>query len=415
MHQHITIKDFPCGSGKTTSMIKEFNKESKYLVILPLLSEVDRVIKETRDVVFVQPSVDDNRLGLKSESLKELLLTGQNIATTHKMYEQLVPMVELGLLDDYNIIIDEVPDVVKAVSSLSKTSIRELYINTGFICIDESTGCVIPTEKWESNRKEVADTLKANILTYAETGCLYLLEGQLFLWAMPSKLLLAGKSLTILTFKASGSILLSYLNKLNIYPNIIKNEINEEKFRKKAKELITIKEISSISKLSLTYTSQIEGLNKNSYYSKISNALKNLRCRELKSIPLENILITCLKAGWFKNNNSKNKLSGNFSRKSKIFNANWVSNTTRGTNNYSHCSHLIYLYDQHINPLVGRWINDCSKQFNDRYALTELIQWVWRSRIRKGEPITLYLPSSRMRDIFMDWIEDKKCKRYMNF
>ena len=405
MHKHITIKDFPCGSGKTTSMIKGFNKESKYLVILPLLTEVDRVIKESIDVVFVQPSIDDNRLGLKSESLKELLLTGQNIATTHKLYEQLVPMVELGLLDDYYIIIDEVPDVVKTVNSKSKTSIKEFYINTGFICIDESTGCVLPTKKWELNRKEVADTLSPNILTYAETGCLYLLGDQLFVWAMPNKLLLAGKSVTILTFKACGSILLSYLNKLNIHYQIISNQFVEEKFRQKAKELITIKEISSISKLSLTHTGQTEGLNKKSYYSKISNALKNLRCRDLKGIPLENILITCLKAGWFKNNKSSKKVSGNYSKSSKTFNANWVSNTTRGTNKYSHCSHLIYLYDQNINPLVGRWINDCSKHFNDRYALTELVQWVWRSRVRKGEPITLYLPSSRMRKIFMDWIE----------
>ena len=407
MHKHITIKDFPCGSGKTTSMIKEFNKESKYLVILPLLTEVDRVIKESIDVVFVQPSIDDNRLGLKSESLKELLLTGQNIATTHKLYEQLVPMVELGLLDDYHIIIDEVPDVVKTVSSKSKTSIKEFYINTGFICIDESTGCVLPTKKWELNRKEVADTLSPNILTYAETGCLYLLGDQLFVWAMPSKLLLAGQSVTILTFKASGSILLSYLNKLNINYNIISDQFVEEKFRQQAKELITIKEIPSLSKPILTYTGQSEGLNNKSYYPIISNALKNLRCRKLKGIPLENILVTCLKAGWFKSNKSKNKVSGNFSKSSKIFNANWVSNTTRGTNKYSHCSHLIYLYDQNINPLVGRWINDCSKQFNDRYALTELIQWVWRSRVRKGEPITLYLPSSRMRKIFTDWIENK--------
>ena len=52
-----------------------------------------------------------------------------------------------------------------------------------------------------------------------------------------------------------------------------------------------------------------------------------------------------------------------------------MPNTTRGTNYYIHCSHLIYLYDQHVNPLVDRWLEDSTGVFNDAYALTELIQW----------------------------------------
>ena len=90
-----------------------------------------------------------------------------------------------------------------------------------------------------------------------------------------------------------------------------------------------------------------------------------------------------------------------------MFNANWIANTTQGTNDYSRCSTLIYLYDQHINPLIGQWLNESSRSFNDAYALTELIQWVWRSRIRNGEPIVLYLPSPRMRSIFSDWLEGR--------
>lgn len=53
----ITIKDYPCGSGKTTSMIQSFKENEKYLVILPELSEIDRVILETNHVTFVAPTV----------------------------------------------------------------------------------------------------------------------------------------------------------------------------------------------------------------------------------------------------------------------------------------------------------------------------------------------------------------------
>ena len=38
------------------------------------------------------------------------------------------------------------------------------------------------------------------------------------------------------------------------------------------------------------------------------------------------------------------------------------------------------------------------------YALTEMIQWVWRTRIRNDEEVDLYLPSKRMRDIIDQWI-----------
>lgn len=40
----------------------------------------------------------------------------------------------------------------------------------------------------------------------------------------------------------------------------------------------------------------------------------------------------------------------------------------------------------------------------DAYALSIMVQWIWRSAIRDGEKIYLYLPSKRMRRILTDWI-----------
>ena len=122
-------------------------------------------------------------------------------------------------------------------------------------------------------------------------------------------------------------------------------------------------------------------------------------------MPAENILITCAKDGWYKKDNVD--VAGPFASGSKLFQgANWVAKVTRGTNDYAHCSHLIYLYDQHMNHLVARWLEDNSRAFKEAYALTELIQWVWRSRVRNGQPITLYLPSPRMRQLMEKWLSD---------
>lgn len=401
MNTPITIKDYPCGSGKTTAMLKSFNKQEKYLVITPYLSEVERVIEQSVGVEFVQPSTEDSTHLTKLDSLRELLLTGCNIVTTHSLHERLVPLAEEGLLSDYNIIIDEVPDIVEQVATKSKTSIKEFYLDGGYIEVEEN-GLVSATDKWRQLRDEVSDTLNNNILTFAETGCLYLLGEHMFIWAMPRKLLTAGKSVTIMTYKSEGSVLTHYLDKLSV-PNIIKSsQQKEDAFRRQALDLITLKNMGDISKLNLSHTGQSKGMRSHDYCSKINNALRNLKSRELKGVELSNVLLTCKKEGWIK---AEDK-AGVFSVGSRMFNGvNWIPNTTRGTNDYSHCSHLIYLYDQHINPIVARWLCNETASFNDAYALTELIQWVWRSRIRKGEPITLYLPSPRMRSIFVDWLE----------
>ena len=82
------------------------------------------------------------------------------------------------------------------------------------------------------------------------------------------------------------------------------------------------------------------------------------------------------------------------------------TNATRGTNDYIHCFHLIYLYDQHVNPVVARWLEGCTGVFNDASALTELIQQMWSSRVRRGEAIPPYLPSPRMWELFENWLSN---------
>ena len=170
-------------------------------------------------------------------------------------------------------------------------------------------------------------------------------------------------------------------------------------------ELITIKDIPALSKLSLSHSGQLVGLSKSNYCWTVVNALKNLKGRQLKDVPAEYILITCAEDGWHKKGNVD--IAGPFASGSKLFQgANWVAKITRRTNDYAHCSHLIYLYDQHMNPYVARWLEDNTRAFDDAFALTELIQWVWRSRVRKGQPITLYLPSPRTRQLIEEWLSD---------
>ncbi|EHI49348.1 hypothetical protein HIMB100_00009190 [SAR116 cluster alpha proteobacterium HIMB100] len=400
----IKIIDKPCGSGKTTAMINNFNNQDKYLVIVPLLSEVDRIVEGSKEVEFVQPHANDNNAGTKYASLEEHLIFGRNIVSTHKMYESIVPLAKAGLLSDYHIIIDKVPDVVQAIAKKSKTSIDEFYIDTGFIEVDEGGGLVSPTQKWIESKNEVSDTLSPKILSAAMSGCLYLQDRQMFIWALPEVILKAGLSLTVLTYKAEGSLFVAYLRKLGLSFQLENDASMDNQFREKAAELIAIKDIQALKDEKFSHNAQQQGCKSASYCKKVSGSLKNLRGRKLRDVNAKDILITCMKEAWLKPANDNNVKLGPFAKDSRLGEANWIPNTTRGTNNFAHCSHLIYLYDQHPHPFITRWLGDSSREFADAYALTELIQWVWRSRVRRGQPITLYLPSLRMRMLFEIWL-----------
>ena len=400
----IKIIDKPCGSGKTTAMLNNFNKQDNYLVIVPLLSEVDRIVEGSKDAEFVQPHANDNNAGTKYASLEEQLILGRNIVSTHKMYESLVPLAKAGLLSDYHIIIDEVPDVVQSIATRSKTSIDEFYIHAGFIEVDEGSGLVRPTQKWIDTQIQVADTLSPKILSAAMSGCLYLQDRQMFIWALPQSILQAGLSLTVLTYKAEGSLFVAYLRKLEMPFQLETDVLMDEQFRKKAAELITVEDIPALSRLKLTHTGQQSGSKSASYCKKVSVSLKNLRDRKLKGVNIKDILVTCMKEAWLKPANDNKVKSGPLAKESHLSKSNWIPNTTRGTNDYAHCSHLIYLYDQYPHPFIARWLGDSSREFADAYALTELVQLVWRARVRRGGPITVYIPSLRMRTLFEEWL-----------
>ena len=41
----------------------------------------------------------------------------------------------------------------------------------------------------------------------------------------------------------------------------------------------------------------------------------------------------------------------------------------------------------------------------DGYALSEMLQFIWRSAIRDGKEIWVYIPSIRMRTLLKEWID----------
>ena len=90
---------------------------------------------------------------------------------------------------------------------------------------------------------------------------------------------------------------------------------------------------------------------------------------------------------------------------SKPSSDNFISHNVRATNKYIDTCNLVYLINRNYNPVIKRWLISKGIDVNqDIYALAEMIQWVFRSSVRKKEGIRLYVPSKRMRELFQNWI-----------
>jgi len=87
----------------------------------------------------------------------------------------------------------------------------------------------------------------------------------------------------------------------------------------------------------------------------------------------------------------------------------FVSVNARATNEYKHKQYLAYCANIFVNPVLVKFFAQRDIIIDEeKYALSELVQWVWRSAIRDGNDISIYIPSSRMRNIFKNWLQTLK-------
>lgn len=399
---HLRLLDRPCGSGKTTEMIKSFRSDQRYLVVVPLLTEVERVIEQS-GVAFAQPE-ETTGYGTKEAHLEILLRKKKNVVTTHALYQNIVGLVRQGLLEGYHIIIDEVPDVLEVVGSISKISLEEFYVGLGYVKLDDD-GRLRPTKKWQEYSDVVSDTLSSKVFNLASLGLLHHFDDEFIIWGYPKELLSAGLSVTVMTYLAEGTLLYRYLlkNKIPFVHDF--DALAATKARRDALELVEVRSIPRLKKHKWSYTAQ--GSFTKAEAKEVAGGLLGIRRKDLLGVALDQVLVVCRKDRWFLkgNDHETKRKQGPFAMGSKLFKvARWLPNTTRGTNDYADATHMIYLYDQFVNPVYLRFLEIEDKTaFNEQYALAELVQVIYRTAVRRGEKVVVYIPSERMRRVFEEY------------
>ena len=226
------------------------------------------------------------------------------------------------------------------------------------------------------------------------------------MWTFPVSVFESFKEVYVLTYKFKGQIQRYYYDLYNIKYDYKAIRLNKSSNKYEVVEYIENDDLSSIKKLIhiVPETDKINRIGDEKYafskswlskkeimYDTIKKNLVNFFKNKCRSKSADNM--------WTTFKTYKGKLHG------KGYTTGFVSVNSRATNDYVDKKNLAYCANIFLNPMVEHFFTQNGVSVDeDTYALAELIQWVWRSQIRRGDEINLYIPSSRMRNLLLNWL-----------
>ncbi|ULT58706.1 DEAD/DEAH box helicase family protein [Neobacillus drentensis] len=407
----INIIDSIMGSGKTSWAIQYMNEAPRYkkfIYITPFLNEVERVLNAA-EREFVRP---ENIKGKsKLDNLKKLILNGEDIVSTHALFQRFDnDLIELIEMQGYTLILDEVMNVIEQVK-YTKDDIQVLLTaktKTGesLITIDKN-GFV----QW--NEKDYSEGNFTQIRNLAVVNNLMIFENTAMYWLLPVSAFKGFEEIFVLTYMFNGQLQRYYYDLFNLaYSFHSVTNVNDsyqlidyipldKEDRSHLREMIKIYYSKPIDKVDLNkigegrYSFSVSHLKKIVENNELRQLIKNNgfnyyinKCK----IPVDLVMWTTFKD--FEKILSPKNLKKQF-----------VEVTARATNDYVNKSTCIYFANRFMNPILKQFFLSKNVTVDeDLFALSELLQWIFRSRIRNGQPINLYIPSQRMRELLEEYL-----------
>lgn len=403
----IYVCDSIMGSGKSQAAIAYMNAhpKDKFLYITPYLEEGKRIKKACPKLHFNLPTKMFKELdNSKIKHTMKLVSLGKNIATTHAAFR----MYTADMIDDikrygYTLIMDEAADVLKESES-HITDINLMEIG-GMIRWDEATGTYHATDRVYDGKAmhDAYEMIKRNALVKASPE-----HNNLYYWELYSDILRSFKDVFVLTYLFEGQDIYYYFESHGIpYTKIgvtmidgvhtfVDTPGHYPAYTEHLSEMINIVDTGHINDVG----DDKHALSANWFQNASEEAIERLK----KGV--SNYYDTYKPAGskfmWsvFKDYRTSISRAG--------YTRSYINCNERATNAYRDRSSLAYCVNIFANPnkVVYLTKHGGIPYENDMFALSIMLQWIWRSAIRDGKPISIYVPSSRMRGLLKDWIAD---------
>lgn len=408
----IKVADCIMGSGKSQAAITFINENAdrKFIYITPYLEEATRIRNGCPAASFIEPSDKLSQFHFsKSEHSAFLISQGRNITSTHSLFRHYTPaMLDSIRANKYTLIVDESLDVMTE-ANYSSEDIRVLE-EAGYITKDEN-GVLTGTGKEYKNgalRDLVRASASSNLieLDYDDKTT------KKFYWSLPAQVLEAFEEVIVLTYLFQAQDLSYYMELNGIgYQNLYVNKCEDGLYRffdtpqpapeyvKTIKDRIHIFDDKRYHDRYLYPFRHRYSVSENYIKTNDDGAARLKSCLRgylkyiYKDTPNENIM-------WGSFNAGKIRLRGGG------YSSQFVPFNSRATNKYRHKKVLAYIANVFQNPTKANYLGQLREggYDNDAYALSTMIQWIWRSAIRDGQEIWIYIPSKRMRDLLIDWM-----------
>lgn len=392
------------GYGKTSAAINYINSSDnseRFIFVTPYLNEVDRVVEGCKEKNFRQPSVR----GSKLRGLKWLLEIGANIAFTHKLFSLLdKEAVELIKSNGYTLFLDEAAEIAQT-TVVSEEDLRIMLDN--FVVLDGRKAVWIDAEY--TGKLEEYKTL-------CDLGQLYMLgtKKDSAISLFPYAIFDAFKKSYVMTYMFPAQLQKYYYDATGVkyeYAGVslvngeyVLNESTTDppeymEIRRLAKKLITVCDSDSLNEVGYSETALSKSWYQRMWRKGGQDGLDVVRRNTYnffrnysKTASAENMWTTF--SGYRKHITGSGYTKG------------FVSCNARATNEYRERTAAAYLVNRYMNPYMGVFFKTCNVEVDeDLFALSEMLQWLWRSAIREGKPIHAYIPSRRMRTLLLDWMD----------
>lgn len=403
----VYVADAMMGQGKTSAAITYMNRskpDDKFFFLSPYVKEGDRIHDACPDKHF---AVLEEKRGSKLNDLRIQLKKGNNVASTHALLERYTEDILSDIkTGKYTLILDEAYSVTRTVSREQKNAFLGL-LGTGVVTVDKDTHRVSLTD---GTGRGFENTELKGIIGYIATGSVYYYQEKLLVWVFPIEILEAFSKIIVLTYMFPAQILSHYLAIHGYeFEYLGTRQIGagqyefcpydqRDRVRPDIKDLIHILDNDKLNAvggperaLCATWYEKQSRHKDGKEIAQLGRNIRNLQKNIYKCAANEFMWTTYKR--YIDDMSDKN------------IKKHYVPCNEKATNKWRHKRYLAYCVNFFDHPdsydyfyMKGRELD------SDRWALSEMIQWIWRSAIRDGGEIWIYVPSSRMRKLLEDWI-----------
>lgn len=396
----IKIVDQMMGSGKTSAAINYINNstDEHFIVITPYLEEIERYKSKCPTMHFKEPVYDG---GTKLQSIKKLIRNGENIVSTHALFHKFdEEVINLCRVLGYTLIMDEVAEVVENFT-ISKDDINNLLDR--YCVFNEETGLLT----WREDQQDYEGKF-SDVKNLCNLGSLARYRENMLVWLFPVEVFKAFENVYVLTYMFNAQLQRYYYDYYGIEYDFVSVRVSGEKtytFIKSSapvgysgiryRGLVNILDNEKLNRIGDgKYDLSVAWFKKNrntAVMQKLKNNTQNFFTHIRNSRGDENLWTTFKEA--------------RFSLKGKGYTKGFLAINARATNQYRDRTNIAYLANRFVNPVLIQFFIDHGVEVDeDGFALSEMIQFIWRSAVRDGKEIWVYVPSRRMRNLLKDWL-----------